>query len=782
MLVRIQEMTRVCIFLMLLMFADNNLQAQVIEGGGTEYANFGGSISKAEKLYRNMAYYEAIPVYEKYLKKNDSTRAMIELADCYRLTSQFDKAAAWYAKAVEKEDATPEAKLYLAQMLQITSKYEEAAKWYAEYKKEAPKDKRTINELQASLNHEDFLNNRIRYTIENLSFNSPGYDFSSTFFNNGLVFSSSRDSAKGIHREHTWTGTQFFDLWHVKGDKTSFEKPKRIKGEVTTKYHEAVTSFMPNKKEVYFTRNNIYNNKVKTDGEKVVKLNIYSSEVDGLKWNKDKPFQYNNNEYSVGHPALSADGEVLYFVSDMPGGYGQTDIYMSTLDGNSWSEPVNLGPGINTEGREMFPYVTQDGDLYIASDGHGGLGGLDIFKVKRSNKNKKVTWGDVRNVGAPINSSYDDFSFHFGSDNSYGYFTSNRPGGKGLDDIYSFTDEGVSLEGIVIDAETGEPICNSLVVMVEKELQDEKGRKITMCTGDFEFSVLKSTGYCFKASAEGYIANNDVCTKSKGVGPGGKVFVKIPLKKQRPVGLVVLVRDKQTKRPIDSALVTLTGSCNGIRQNLITGNSGTVCDSIKCECNYIGAALAHGYLPGSNTISTVGRCDLLVKCGDQGGDTLVIELDRIAPNNEDGIGFDPNTAIVLEDIYYDFDKWYIRKEAEKDLNKLLFFMKENPDAIVEIGSHTDARAPFNYNIKLSQRRAQSVVDWLASKGISKNRMIAKGYGETQLRNNCTDNVFCSEYDHQRNRRTEFRVIGGKINLKSLERFNFDVDPCLKCPF
>lgn len=782
MVVRIQEMTRVHVLLILfLVFAGHSVQAQIIEGGGTEYAEF-GNISKAEKLYQNMAYYEAIPVYEKYLKKSDSSRAMTELADCYRLTSQFDKAAYWYEKAVKQGGVSSQTKLRLAQMLQVQGKYEEAAKWYTEYQTESPLDKRTVNELEASLHYEEYLQSRLRYTVQNLPFNSPGYDFSSTLYDGGLVFSSSRDSAKGIHREHTWTGTQFFDLWHVKGDKTDFEKPKRIKGDATTKYHEAATSFTPDNKQVYFTRNNYYNNKVKTDDEKVVRLNIYSSEVNGLKWDKDKPFQYNNNEYSVGHPALSPDGNTLYFVSDMPGGYGQTDIYMTVKDGEGWKTPVNLGPEVNTEGREMFPYVSKDGELYLASDGHGGLGGLDIFRVKRTEGGEQA-WSKPKNIGAPINSSYDDFSFHFGNDNSYGYFTSNRPGGKGLDDIYSFTDEGITLEGIVVDAQTGEPICNSRVIMVAQTTQEEQGRKSTPCSGAFDFAVLKNTDYCFKASADGYFPNDEICATTKGLSPGGKVFVKIPLKKQRPVGLVVLVRDKQTKRGLDSAVVTLTGDCDGIRQQSVTASNGTVCDSVKCECSYIGVATARGYLPGSNMTSTVNRCDVLVKCGESGGDTLVIELDRILPQTpQEGTGIDSNLTIELKDIYYDFDKWYIRKDAEKDLNKLLQFMKENPESVVEIGSHTDARAPFDYNIKLSQRRAQSVVDWLTKKGISKQRLIAKGYGETQTRNKCADNVPCSEYEHQRNRRTEFRVVSGKINLKSLERFDMDVDPCRICPF
>ena len=332
------------------------MQGQDIEGGGTKAPEIGG-YSKAEKLYNSLAYHEAIPLYEKYLEKHDSARAMAHLGDCYRLTSKYDKAEYWYGKAVAKGEVEPKYKLYLAQMQQVNGKYDEAAKWYAKYKEEVPEDRRSTNEMKACSDYGQFLLSRDRYTVKNLDFNSAGYDFSSTSFDGGLIFSSSRDSAKAISREHTWTGTEFFDMWYIKGDKSSFGKPQRMKGDAATKYHEGAISFTGDNKKVLFTRNNFYNNKVKTSTDKIVKLKIYESEVEGRDWKNDKNFPFNNDEYSVGHPALTADGNTLYFVSDMPGGYGSTDLYVTKKEGESWSTPKNLGPDINTEGREMFPYV-----------------------------------------------------------------------------------------------------------------------------------------------------------------------------------------------------------------------------------------------------------------------------------------------------------------------------------------------------------------------------------------------------------------------------------------
>ena len=488
------------IMALLLLLSINLLHGQDIEGGGTKAPEIGG-YSKAEKLYNALAYHEAIPLYESYLQKHDSARAMAHLGDCYRLTSRYDKAEYWYSKAVSKGDVEPKYKLYLAQMEQVNGKYEDAAKWYAKYKEEVPEDRRSTNEMKACSDYGQFLLSRDRYTVKNLSFNSGGYDFSSASYDGGLIFSSSRDSAKAISREHTWTGTEFFDMWYVKGDKTSFGKPQRLKGDAATKYHEGAVSFTGDSKKVYYTRNNYFNNKVKTSSDKIVKLKIYESDVDGRTWKNDKSFAFNNDEYSVGHPALTADGNTMYFVSDMPGGYGSTDIYVTKKEGETWSTPKNVGPDINTEGREMFPYVDKDGELYFSSDAHGGLGGLDIFRVKPNAKTGK--WGKIRNIGAPINSSYDDFSLHYGTDKSYGYFTSDRPDGHGLDDIYTFTDDGIFLEGIVVDAETGEPICASKVLMKAKADGSERGRVTTECDGEFEFNVVRNTDYQFSGSADG---------------------------------------------------------------------------------------------------------------------------------------------------------------------------------------------------------------------------------------------------------------------------------------
>jgi outer membrane protein OmpA-like peptidoglycan-associated protein len=516
---------------------------------------------------------------------------------------------------------------------------------------------------------------------------------------------------------------------------------------------------------VYVTRNNYDNRKVmgktgKSD-DNIVKLKLYIAEVDGDDWKAEKEFKYNSDEYSIGHAALSADGKYLYFVSDMPGGFGGTDIYVCEQVGEDWLAPKNAGPSINTEGDEMFPWVAKDNTLYFASDGHGGLGGLDVFSVK----GEPGAWGAVKNMGSPINSPQDDFGLiRDKDDNSLGYFTSDRIGGKGSDDIYMFRDNGIVLVGIVVDAKTDSPICKSVVDL--RQGSDVKGRANTECDGKFEFSVIPEKVYKLKGCAEGYHCN-EVGASTVGVKAGDTVFVKIPLDKEEDVKLEVLVIDRQTREPIGGSAVVVKGRCDNTEQTGTSNAAGMSYYDAKIECDYPVSATAEGYLPGSTEVTTVGvPANSTVKA--------IVELDKIKV-------FDDQP--ILLDIYYDFDKWNIRvPESDKELQRLLDFMNVNPGTIVEIGSHTDARAPFEYNIRLSQRRAQSVVDWLLARGISKERIKAVGYGETKPVNKCTDNVPCSEEEHQLNRRTEFRVIGNNIDITSQRKTDMLVDPCKKCPF
>ena len=726
-------------------------------------------LNTANKLHRQLAYSDAIKIYESYLKKNpESYEATWKLADSYRQNNRYADAQRWYSKAVEFEKAEPIHMLHYAELLQINGDYDKAAEWYGNYLKRVPGDGRAENQLAASKDYRQFFKDKDRYSVFNMAFNSKYYDFAPMQYEDGLVYSSSRDSEKAISNVHTWTGEQFFDMYYAegKGDEQggTWGKPKLVGGPVNTKYHDGPVVFNSDFTEVYVTRNNFDNTKrmgrVGQSEDDIVKLKLYIAKVDGDKWQEETEFQYNSDEYSVGHAAVSADGNHLYFVSDMPGGFGGTDLYVSERVGQSWLAPKNLGAEINTEGDEMFPWMDESGVLYFASTGHGGLGGLDVFRVK----GEPGSWEKPKNLGAPINSPQDDFGLiKDKDDHSIGYFTSNRIGGKGSDDIYMFRDNGITLIGVVVDRKTDEPICAS---SVELRLgKDVKGRADTECDGAFEFSVVPEKVYNLKGCAEGYKCNDNVGASTVGLKAGDTVFVKIPLDKEEDLKLEVLVIDKQTRAPIPGSSVVVKGRCDNTEQRGTSNAVGMSYYDVKIECDYPISATAEGYNPGSTEVTTVGvPANSTVKA--------IVELEKL---------FDDKP--ILLDIYYDFDKWNIRvPESENELQKLLAFLNANAGTIVEIGSHTDARAPFDYNIRLSQRRAQSVVDWLSLRGISKDRMRAVGYGETKPVNQCVDNVQCTEEEHQRNRRTEFRVIGNNIDITSQRKTDVLVDPCKKCPF
>jgi len=754
--------------------------SQEVEGGIVGETWIAGK-KKAEEYYKKLAYHDAIALYERLLKKKEDTKAQAQLADCYRLTGDYQKAAAAYNKAT-KGDATPETYLHQAEMLQAIKDYKGAEDAYKKYLQLNPSDERAINQLAAVQNPVQFDKSN-RYTISNLSINTKYYDFAPTYFKEGLYFSSDRATKKASLNEHAWLGTSFFDIYYAKGEKVSFAKASNVKKDAASKYHDAAATFTPDGKSVFFTRNNYIGNKLKKSTNKIIKQGIYESVVDGNKWKDVKAFKFNNPEYDVAHPALSSDGNTLYFSSNKPGGKGGMDLYAVQKSGSEFGEPINLS-SLNTVGDELFPSVDKDGNLYFASNGFGGLGGLDIFRATKATDANSFT--SPVNIGAPINSSYDDFGVTFSKESNLGYFTSNRTEGKGNDDIWSFTDNGIFLEGVVVDVLTNKPIDKSNVEILQTATS--KGKSITKEDGIFKFDVDPNKKYAFKATADNYAENNDVTADTKDVKPGETVKVTIPLTPKKPAGYMVQVIDKVSKKLLKNATVDIVSQTdvNTYKQQL-TDSVGKTCYTILCGNDYLATAGAQGYLSASQSFSTKANCAQLVDCGKDGGETLVIELDRdpnskLATDENGNPLTDEDLSKELKDIYYDFDKWNVRLESEPQLRKVMQFMMDNPDAIAEIGSYTDARATDEYNLELSQKRAQSVVDWLVQRGILKGRLKPVGYGESKPRNGCVDGVQCNEYEHQRNRRTEFRIIGGKIDVKSLERIDMKVDPCKVCPF
>ena len=719
---------------------------------------------QARDLYNRLAYSEAIPLLIKECtgNKNKFLDADIMLADCYRQTNQYKLAEGEYAIVCQdtrlKDDKQ---KLYYAQILQINQKYELASTWYGKYLEKFPDDRRAQNQKAACENIQQFKTGKKLY-ITNLPFNTNGYDFGACVFGNTLYYTSTGGKVNDLKAKeiNLWTGERFMDLYTVgiiESDTATdeFTAPSLLATSVNTKYNEGPLCFNKAKTKVFFTRNH-YNPEEKAkmtySKEKEANLNIYQAAIENGQWTKIKELPFDSKEYSCGHPVLDEQNNTLYFSSTMPGGFGGADIWKAKYTDDKWEKPVNLGASINTEGEEMFPTIDSDNIFYFASDGHGGLGGLDIFSAKISNDGIS----DIKNVGSPLNSSYDDFGFLINEKKTVGFFSSDRPGGKGGDDLYRFSDINYMLEILVLNKFTKAPIADaSINLKVETDLKTTLN---TNTNGISTTPVEPELSYIVDVSAPSFLPNTikkDIENNEK--KPLQKVTIEL-----QPMVLQVQVINAETKAPIVGAAISFSTPCNNVQKNNTTDETGKINYSVMNNCTYSILAKAKSYLPKPATEITTTLIDTTF---------VVIELEQVSEK-----------AIALNNIYYDFDKWEIRPEAEIDLNMLLSFMQENPEAQVELSSHTDARGDDAYNLILSQKRAQSAVNWLVMHGVNENKIKPVGYGEGKPVNNCVNNIKCSEDEHQRNRRTEFKVLNAGEIINSRVKEQIMVDPCRNCLF
>ncbi|MFZ4523533.1 MAG: OmpA family protein [Bacteroidales bacterium] len=559
-------------------------------------------------------YSKAIEILQHEVSKEnyrDNFETALLLADCYRLLNDVSNSKIWYAKAIDLQQdvrsaisLTPGVYYHYAQMLRSSGDYDKAKFLFLKY------DSLAGGQFQGALYAQfcdsavSWRSRKAEFEIWNIqSLNTPESEFGLVCFKDGVVFTSDRISGKVQQKTYGWTGNSFLNLYvasPVQHDSffAVYPAPVLFAEAGSMEWHDGPLTFNSDFTRVFINCTRLKKDKGKSDpgNIKTHLLKIYTAAADNGSWSATTPFFLNSDAYSIGHPALTPDGMRLYFVSDMPGGLGETDIWYCDSVGGKWSEPVNPGPMVNSPGKEMFPFAAAGGELYFASDGRPGFGGLDLYKTK----NSLNFWSAPQNMGSPINSSFDDFSLAISDKAAVGYFSSNRPGGKGGDDIYAF-------------------------------------RKVQ--------SVYE--------------------------------------------------------KPTDS-MIRVTSS------------------------------------------------------------TTRLVADKPDPCWPDTLKI--NKSYRLENILYDFDLWNIRADARPSVDKLISLMKEYP-ILIELGSHTDCRGSEQYNLDLSQKRAESAVGYIISGGISADRITAKGYGKTRLLNNCNckPGNKCSEEDHQFNRRTEFKITG--LNAK-----------------
>lgn len=1023
-----------------------------------------GKIKKAQNLIEALDYQAAVDILLPLSEKEDMPEVPSMLGHIFRKQNSYNKAAIWYAKAVAIEGVEPSIYYYYGMMLLHTEKCREAQEQFDFFLSAKPLDPRQF-QLRDACTHRQQLLKKDENTleVELLEINSVLSDIGPAFYKNGLVFGSVRTPRAGATEQRV---DPFYDLYfaEMQGGHFQFSEPQSFSDRINSRVHEAIVTFNADATMIYFTRNQGVDNEHSSATATGLEI-VYAETEDGVRWSDLQLLPFHSPKYSIAHPSLSPDGSMLFFSSNMPGGFGGKDIYVSKREGDYWGDPVNLGPLVNTEGDEMFPFYHPSGKLFFSSDGQVGLGGQDIFSTS---PNKAGVWDNIRNIGAPINTEFDDYGIIVSAEEDYGYFTSNRPGGKGKDDIYGFqeplpeveeepAEELVTQNQIpkgnkvvvhvqVIDASNGNRIENPVINNCEVNLYRSVGTssfQMNLFPGDccevsvsapgFQESTIEICGDPDKKSRaivlqplrdpempvidevtsqiapsasskaqedqpqekiEKAVAktpkpapvekidesvveipvNAEIPSESileaeapkyKPIEKIDETVVEIPMDVEVPyeppieievpkfkpieridesvvevpldvniptepliepeapkfkpkekidetvvaiptdievpyeallepeapkfkpkekeaiatttkdensaaernvetpaVGedleeavvrasreekttppaeqkeqvqvaktpaatppekqneeksenaitvsnetppktdnspgvveetteivrqttrarkttkyLIGTVYDPLNSRPIPYATIHMLNSTCGVNLRITSDASGhyrlplvpNCCINIRVEKEGFQTYTAleaictdkNGSIKGSTSLllqpeepkeepkQVNSEADMLVDRG------VFKDFER-SKNKKLG---DKSLAFVLN-VYYETARTSVKEESVEELMKLLKLLEENPTLIVEIGAHTDSRGSDDYNKDLSQRRAENVVKYLVSQGIEEKRLIAKGYGESQLINDCDDSKECEESEHQINRRTEFQIVGG----------------------
>lgn len=710
------------------------------------------TMHRANKLYKEYAYKNAAALYEVVLKKKPRNyQAQLNIANCYRKMNDMAAAEKWYSKVVENENTEAENYLFYAQSLEFNGKLNEAKVYYRKFTASANMDKRGERKLKSIENRAAFYTDSSYYIINNVSFNTKGNDYGITFSNDGFSFVSDGIQNGYTSSEFLWNNRPFSDIFKIRSfdERDSvFTSSVYLSKYVNSKYNEGPMSYDKDGKILAFSRNAFYKGKVIRGNQNINHQQIYIASDRAHQWKNIKPFPRNNPSYSACHPTFSNDGKTMYFVSDMPGGYGGTDIYMSKNENGKWTEPTNMGIMINTEGDELFPWVLNDSILYFASNGHGGLGGLDIYTAS-------IYKGEIKeaaNMGYPINTTYDDFGLIYNKSKKIGFFSSNRPGGKGNDDIYRFVNikPDLKMKIIVNDIDTKEKIKKAKVNLYDAN-NKLIGEYLTNDDGEFAYPVIKETTYHVMISYDKYF--DQALTFDTKNMEGFEKLVEIPIYKDLGFNLVGKIFESNGQTGIEEVNITIKDVKTGA--TVFEGKTNAQGEFQKNLSNYsINQTISYevriekqGYIA-----KTIYYSRQLTRSGNISlNEDIDLKISKLK------VGTDIGRVFNLNPIYFDSGKWDIRDDAKIELDKIVKALIDNPSISIEIGSHTDSRGAAKSNTSLSDKRAKSTVEYIISKGIDKARITGKGYGESQLVNKCKDGVKCSEEEHQQNRRTEFKI-------------------------
>ena len=705
------------------------------------------TVIAGDKLYTKKLYAEAIPVYLKAMKKDSSNKDMlVKLGDCYRLTNDVNGQLLTYGKLVKNGSATDVQKYLYAKALMEKGKYDDAKPLLESYTSDA-----RGSALAGGIKKFDKINkNSDAYKVDEAPFNSTDNDFCAFSYGDNVVFTSARTKSTWITRHHGWTDKQYYNAYVTFKDQTGkYIKPKTFLDGIDSKFNDGPLCIAKDCTTVYFTRNSYDKRNKSSDGS--FKLRIYQAKIVKNVLFKPVDLKFNNNEYNCAHPSVSADGKVLYFASDMPGGHGGMDIYYSIVapDG-TWGTPINLGEKVNTKGNEMFPFITIDNVLYFSSDGLEGFGGLDIYETRL--KDLKAT--KIYNMGKPVNSEHDDFAYNLNDDGKKGFLSSNRKNGGMDDDVYSLevlrkVSRGKNVTFILKDKDNGELLPNAkLRINADTGTTNEKG--------EFTYLIEEEVEYKVFANKDKYFENKDsLNTKSSEEEDFTRTIV---LEKDPNLSFLAFVTDAKTNEGLSDVKIKIKDLfTKQIFDSTLTSANGEYRKSLKGR--KIGDKLAYeitlekkGYVTNTLNYTAEIKKEGEIKLHEELKMTLGKAL----------VGQDLAKMIQIKPIYFDLGKSKIRPDAAVELDKVVKVMIEYPGMYIELGAHTDCRGVAGANKKLSDARAKASAAYIINKGkFKKDRIIGKGYGEAKLLNACACEgkiqPKCSEDEHAVNRRTEFII-------------------------
>ncbi len=813
---------------------------------------------KVDEIYENSGYMDYVDKTTNEEKLDN--KSLAKIANSFRMNSKTAQAEIWYAKFIHQNE-DPIHFWHYSQVLQSNGKCEEAISWFKKFKENSEEE--GLSQREFVNNCDEIIGDEEAYgvTIKNLEeINTKHLDFSAIPFSGEIIFTSTRKGTVGFASiKDLWTNDNFSDLFISSlSQDGAWGEPKPLLGKVNAKLHDGTATFNRGKNVMYFTRNNA---KKKSNAEKV-NLKIYVSTFENEAWSNPVELPFNSEKFNTCHPTLSSDEKHLYFSSNRPDGFGGMDLYVSEMVEGKWQEPVNLGSDINSPDNELFPFMKENGTLYFASNGHKGLGGLDIYKVAKNNSatrgNGHSKWTEVVNMGQPFNSPSDDFGFFSNLSNTEGFLSSNREGGKGGDDIYSWKrDEGQMYRTIcVFDKNTDQPISEAKITIIETsdqskteaknelllslkkveteandyqltlkdELEEQKTTKVVFTDeqGRFKHPIKKDYNYEVKIEKNGFssfrksfdfisflAADDCFSLEERDCSPTVFTVLEKASQAQMPMAFITVVDNSlstKKKYPLDengklnlciqkdhhytieADHVGFLGTSRTLTEEDKTNKEDIVLyvGSPKATPTAVGQAPSYAYNPSEPVRSNVNPSGYVRPNVNPSG-YVPPNFNVVSPNNyPNGNSYSPQVnyladiekkidrlhkyflgsthsnfevdqIIELKDIYYDYDKHFIKPDAAYALDNVVDLLILYPSMEISLRSHTDSRGSDTYNDKLSLDRAIQAKEYIISKGIASHRVAYRNYGEQVLRNRCGNGIECSEEEHQMNRRTEIKV-------------------------